>query len=158
MTTLPPYLRREIDRAGNSPRVLVEFQKDGTVYWDATGERLFAVALHILRRRVANGMIPSAETVEAWKQQSPAPELTKEQIDALPEGRVKTAAVNQRTQALLKQIDFNDLIVKVLVIAKAIREKDGVAAWIVLTERSSYEYERVELCVLSNPEIDPLTV
>ncbi len=158
MTTLPKYLRREIDQAGDSPRVLVEFQKDGTVYWNATGERLFAVALQILRQRVKYGIIPSVETVQAWKQQSPGPELTKEQIDALPEGRIKTAAANQRTQALLRQIDFDDLIVKTIQIEKAIQEKDGVAAWIILTERSSYEYERVELCVLRNPEIDPLTV
>ncbi len=158
MTTLPKYLRREIDQAGDSPRVLVEFQKDGTVYWDATGERLFAVALHILRQRVEYGIIPSVEMVQAWKQQSPGPELTEEQIDALPEGRVKTAAANQRAQALLRQIDFEDLIVKTIQIEKAIQEKDGVAAWIILTERSSYEYERVELCVLSNPETDPLTV
>lgn len=42
-------------------RILIEHQKHGTVYWDATGDKLYDAALQILRGRVADGYMNSPD-------------------------------------------------------------------------------------------------
>lgn len=154
MTSLPRYLQREFERDGDKPRVLVEYQKNGTIYWNATGDRLFSVALEILKNRVKYHAIPSAEAVRKWKERETQPELTKEQIEALPPGKVKEAAIVQFSQALSQRAEYDRMIQQAEQANQALDTQDGVLAWVILSNRSGYEYERVELQVLLNPE-DP---
>lgn len=151
MTNLPKYLQREFERGGDKPRVLVEFGKYGNTYWNATGDRLFPVALAILRTRVTNGAIPSAKAAAKWRDEEATPELTEEQIKAIPEGKIRQAAETQRRNALSQWLEYDEMIRQANQVTQALTTEDGVLAWIILSNRSGNEYERVELQVLADP-------
>lgn len=153
MTNLPRYLQRELDKQGDKPRVLVEFGKYTNVYWNATGDRLFPVALAILKERVMNGAIPSAKTVTKWRNEEAVPELTDDQIKALPEGKIKQAAETQRRNAISQRAEYDEMIRQAGQVTQALTTQDGVLAWVILSNRSGNEYEKVELQVLLDPEI-----
>lgn len=152
MTNLPKYLQREFDKQGDKPRVLVEFGKYGNVYWNATGDRLFPVALAILKERVTNGAIVSAKTAAKWRDEEAVPELTEEQIKALPEGKIKQAAETQRRNAISQRAEYDEMIRQAEQVRVALDTQDGVLAWVILSNRSGYEYERVDLQVLVDPD------
>lgn len=152
MTNLPKYLQREFDRGGDKPRVLVEFGKYGNAYWNATGDRLFPVALEILKTRVTNGAIISAKTAAKWRDEEATPELTEEQIDALPAGKIKKAAETQRRNALSQRVEYDEMIRQANQVTQALATQDGVLAWIILSSRSDNEYEKIELQVLVDPD------
>lgn len=151
MTNLPKYLQREFERGGDKPRVLVEFGKYENTYWNATGDRLFPVALEILKTRVTNGAIVSAKTATKWRDKEATPELTEEQIKVLPEGKIRTAAETQHRNALSQRLEYDEMIRQANQVTQALTTEDGVLAWIILSNRSGNEYERVELQVLADP-------
>lgn len=153
MTNLPKYLQREFDRGGDKPRVLVEFGKYTNVYWNATGDRLFPVALAILKERVMNGAIPSAKAAAKWRDEEAVPELTDEQIKALPEGKIKQAAETQRNNAISQRAEYDEMVRQAGQVTQALTTQDGVLAWVILSNRSGNEYEKLELQVLLDPEI-----
>ena len=120
-------------------KILILNDKGGDRYFLAEPEaKLHAAALLILKERIdpKYPFIVEPETPEI-----PEGMLEPAQLDALPEGEIKKIARGQRKNydLLMRQYD-NDLD-QWKRIQKAIKEKDGKAAYKILQERQHHEYE-----------------
>jgi hypothetical protein len=120
-TQLPKYMQQEVE--DEEPRVLVEFQKHQTVYWNATSkERLLALALRILEFRMGYGFFRTVEEIQ-------------KELDKYNTSHVFLSLVKEELRHSLMA-------------EKAIENNDGALAWLLLNERTGHEYERIELHVL----------
>lgn len=131
-------------------RILVCQEKHGTPLYDIPDdEALFRTALFILKERVKDQWIVPPSEDEA----PVSPGMTREQAEALPEGSIKRSSQN-----LLKQYEeamkrHRKDLEEWASVEKALKEKDGKAAWSILQGRRDYEYEGVFLePLLSVPE------
>lgn len=145
MTQLPKYMQQEVD--SEEPRVLVEFQKHQTVYWNATGkERLLALALRVLEYRMSYNFFRTVEEIQKELDQHGEP-VTKEELAKIP-GKLLNEAhtIMKNHQAWWR--DTTEELRHSLMAEKAIENNDGALAWLLLNERTGYEHERIELHVL----------
>ncbi len=121
--------------------VLFACEKHGERFLDATTEEAFhKSAVKLLRERLEENGYDYLKSDGLKK-----PDLTKEQVEALPDGDVKKTAQKQRREHLraLYQNAENDRLHKDIV--KAVKEEDGPAAWDALERCSDGEYGQVEL-------------
>jgi hypothetical protein len=126
------------------PSVLVLREKHETRYFHVPDEAaLFDAALIILEGRMKEGRHYSDPGPEPK-----APEMTLEQIKNLPDGPIKSFALKslKTYQGELKW--WRHLRSQWGEIQGALKSKDGEKAWAVLYERSTHEYEGVEVCRL----------
>lgn len=137
----------------DTQRILIEHQKNADVYWNATGSKLFAAALRILNQRMENGIIATeAKAKRDQERYIVKPELTQEQIDALPTGSVKDMAQHQFNRIARSNQAYADAVDLAIRIKEIIEDGLGGAAWEILQERKRYEYEGFELAVLLDPD------
>jgi hypothetical protein len=121
------------------PYLIVCQEKHGTTYYHVpTISHLHKAALHILAER-------AEEIIESDQITVTEPELTKEQVAMLPSGSIKE-------EALLQWAQFEDHLrlkrraeAEVQTIRGALSNKDGMAAYRVLKDRGSSEYEGFRL-------------
>lgn len=138
-------MQKELDN--EEPRVLVEFQKHGTVYWNATGkERLLALALRILEFRMSYGFFRTVKDIqkELDKHKDPIPD---DEISNIPKA-LANAAVTIKLQYHNQLENLKEELRHSLMAEKAIENNDGALAWLLLTEREDYKYEKIELHTL----------
>jgi len=123
------------------PGVLVCYEKHATVlYWAVTQEQLYKHALDILTDRFQNGWYYSPELDNS------DPEIPYHQIDEMPEGSIKKAAITayRNWQRRKKQnIDARDDYKAIKYTVES--SKDGEEAWFWLRNMNDGEYERIEL-------------
>lgn len=145
MTQLPKYIQKEVDN--EEPRVLVEFQKHQTIYWNATGkERLLALALRILQFRMSYGFFRTSKEIQKELDQQKDP-IPNDEISNIPKALVN-AAITVRLQYRNQLDKLKDELRHAMMAEKAIENNDGALAWLLLNERTDYEYERIELHTL----------
>jgi len=129
-----------------SRQILVATEKHGTRYFDAsTDEQLHRAALKLLAERKEMGWYYDPKPPD-----DAAPELTEEQIEALPDGKVKDAAVQQHLKYKATIRRYKDEHAEYLRMEKALAEQDGRAAWVFLQVHADFEYEQVELVKLED--------
>jgi len=129
------------------PQVLVFNEKHGERYFHVPNdETLFAVALHVLTERNAEGY---------WyykpepKEKPEAPDVTEEQIATLPKSLQPAAAQKLREYKRALR-DYQDSVEDYESIEKALRDKDGRVAWECIRDRGDHEgyslerYEKIE--------------
>lgn len=121
--------------------VLYAREKHSDRFLDATTEAAFhKSAVKLLTERYEAGWYGY------FKSETPKkPDLSKEQIEALPKGEVKKTAVRQWREyqrELLRKAESMRLYEEIV---KAVQEKDGPAAWSALKRCGDGEYEYVEL-------------
>jgi hypothetical protein len=124
------------------PCLLVLNEKHGRIYFHIPDEKtLHKVALDILMERVKAGYW-YPDPVDSAPE---SPGLTKEQVDALPEGSIKSDAQKAMTryQGHLRQHqrEFKDFAE----LQSAITNMDGKAAWRALRQYGDGEYAGVSL-------------
>ena len=128
--------------------VLIAKEKHGTRYMDAsTKDAFLANALKLMKERIGHGWYYELEPGEGPK----VPELTQDQVDALPDGEIKDTAKAQwkrYRRQLRDRAEDDNFAVKV---RKALADEDGELAWDVLRTRSDAEYEYVSLECLETP-------
>lgn len=138
-------MQKELDN--EEPRVLVEFQKHGTIYWNATGkEHLLNLALRILQFRMSYGFFRTVEEIqkELDKHKDPIPD---DEISNIPKA-LASAAVTIKLQYRNQLENLKDELRHSIMAEQAIENNDGALAWLLLNERADYEYEKVELHTL----------
>ncbi len=135
------YLEKKLNRIVDKHSVMVVEEKHATRIFDASSkEAIFRSSLILLKERMKSNSrfycCPNDDYVNSYK-----PELSQTQIDALPDGNIKNEALNQvkRYNKIKKSFDAD--IEEWLNINKAIVDKDGEAAFIILETRCDYEYE-----------------
>lgn len=125
----------------HKPGVLVCYGKHSTdLYWAITQEQLFETSLQILTWRFYDGWYYNPDPDET------DPEIPLAQINDLPEGSIKKAAMaaykNWQRRKKQNQDARNDYqAIKYTVEVS----KDGQEAWFWLQNMSDGEYERVSL-------------
>lgn len=123
------------------PRMLVVKDKYSATYYHVpTIEKLKQACLYILEERQKEGCYPEAED-----SQPTPPELTEEQIAALPEGEIKKLAQEQHARYHDSLRYHEEAQIETKAIKNALATKDGLLAFSVLLERASYEYEGFEI-------------
>ncbi len=128
------------------PYILAFKEKHGTFHYDASTRDLFHKAcLAVVKRRNGEGYWYTYDQSE----QPTVPALSKEAVAALPEGRIKTAALEEwtyyerRLKHLAGEKQETALLVKAL-------KGDGEAAADFLKARAKAEYETMELIELDS--------
>jgi len=139
-----------------TPGVIVLKEKHGTrYYWALTREERNASALAILTERWNNGNSDYYYDPFKNKQESAKPELTLEQVNALPDGKIKQMALkehNTSDRRRRQQLEAEELYLE---IKRAVEEEDGQLAWSALSWRGDYEYEGF---YIEHLEGDPITL
>ena len=149
---IPAALDADVKAAiKTGPRVLIQSWKHGRNYYDATGNNLRLVALDALKFNVEAGYTWSAEDTKKYIKEPTPPDLTYEQIAALPEGEVKQTAETQARRYERKNRERKDAILQAELVEHALKKRDGYLAWEILQERSGYEHEYVSLEDLEQP-------
>lgn len=128
----------------NDKRIIIFSEKHGDRYFSAkTIEDIGAVCLKVARERIKDGY---------WYDTTPyygkSPEVTQEEIDALPDGALKNR--------LQKEIElYNDRknredrkFDRLRKLVSAVKEGDEKAARMLIDERKDYEYEGYEIVYL----------
>lgn len=134
------------------PSVLVCHEKHGQLYYHAPNDAaLCRAALSILRMRLEAGHWYNDPTDEL----PPNPNMTDEQIAALPAGPIRDTAIREVARYRSAVREQGDAIEMFADIKKAIEENNGKLAWRILRDRSDYEYERVSIEQLLEVEDDP---
>lgn len=124
------------------PRLLVLAEKHGKRFFHIPDEAtLFKFALSILKERHKAGYWYGKPDA---KDKPETPDVKAEEIDNLPkslqdDARKKLRQYANELSAYERDVEAYEAIVK------AIREKDGRAAWALLYDRRDYEYESIEL-------------
>lgn len=133
-------------------RILVLKEKHATRFFDiATLDQLHAVALKILAER-AKGQYAYIVDPGTFKEASPSTEEynpTDEEIKALPEplqahATTKRAAYRRELRSYQREKE------QFTTARKALKDKDGEAAWDILQDRDGYEYEGFRIEYLEN--------
>lgn len=132
-------------------RILIEYQDHGTVYWDATGDRLFDAALQILKQRVDAGYIMPEETSQSLLDGLPDMESVQKQVSAIQQTEVRMAAQARLAGFLRSKDELETEVRHAKDTKRAIESGDGSLAWSVLAARSGYEYEKVSIVELIDP-------
>lgn len=124
------------------PRLLVLEEKHGKRYFHVPNEAaLFKLALGLLKERHKAGY---------WyckpdpKDKPEPPDVTAEEIEKLPKSLQNSARTSLRNYTAALR-SYEDEVNDYTAIVKAVREKDGQAAWTLLFDRRDYEYEGVRL-------------
>ncbi len=121
-----------------APSVLVFKEKhDNRYFYVTSDEALFAAALHVLAGRHADGYW---YTKPAAEREPAPPDVTREQIDSLPESLRAKARENLRDYRIALQ-EYTRAVEVYDSIVKAIEEKNGRKAWEILSARGAHEYE-----------------
>ncbi len=122
-----------------APCILAFREKHGTRYfWALTQEQLYKHCLTILTNRFEQGWYYCPTDKETQ------PEISLEQIEQLPEGTIKNAALKQyknweRTRQANKDAREDYELIKY-----AIEAQNGQQAFWSLDTRSDHEYERMQ--------------
>lgn len=124
------------------PSVLVLKEKHDDLYFHVPDEAtLHKVALDILTKRLKSG-----DWYYDLRQDVPkSPELTKEQIEALPDGRIKEIARKEVDNYQSRLRSYQHEVEDYVNLQRAVKDKDGKAAWRALLRRHCGEYEQVRL-------------
>ena len=124
------------------PGIIVLREKHGTsYYWALTREERNASALEILTSRWNNGNSHYYYDPFKHKNNAPKPELTLEQANALPEGKIKQMALKEHNLSKHRSRQQLEAEEQYLEIKQAVEDKDGQLAWSALSWRGDYEYE-----------------
>jgi hypothetical protein len=122
------------------PSLLVLHEKHGDLYFHVPNEAaLFKVALDIVEKRLRAGHW----YLDPKDYEPKAPSVSKEQADALPDGPVKKAALQELSGHVRAVKEYRWIKEGWELIHKAVKEKDGRLAWKVLRDHSDGEYQRV---------------
>jgi hypothetical protein len=122
-----------------NPCVLIAKEKHGTVYMDAlTAEGLYASCLALLKFRRKEEYYYTPELPKK-------PSLTAEQAFTLPEGPVRNAANAEFNRYKRAMDDYHQQLEFVTGVDEAIKNEDGLLAYILLKERGDAEYEEIDL-------------
>ena len=141
MTEIPKYLERQLD--GKWPRLLIQHDKHSTSYTlISKRESLWTAALQILKERLDIGYIGKPEK-KPYKFDEKLDAMTVEQINALPLVVRETTIAAKQTQDRYKNAHREE-VEEWKAIQDALKQKDGISAWIILVQRSDHEYERIE--------------
>lgn len=124
------------------PSLIICHEKHGDIYFHVKDEEaVFRVALDIVTKRLRAGHW----YVDPKDYEPKNPSMTKEQAEALPEGPVKKAALQEHTSHKRAVQEYLGLKETWELIHKAVNEKDGRSAWQVLRDYSDGEYQRVSV-------------
>ena len=149
---IPAGLENDVKAAiKTGPRVLIQSWKHGKNYYDATGRNLGPAALEALQFSVEAGYIWSVEDTKKYIKEPAPPDLSREQIAALPDGEIKQFAEKQVQRYERDIEDRREAILQAEQTERALANRDGRLAWKILQERSDYEYEHVFLEQLEQP-------
>ena len=149
---IPAGLEDDVKTAiKTGPRVLIQSWKHGKNYYDATGNNLSLAALDALKFSVEAGYIWSVEDTKKYIEEPKLPDLTREQIEALPEGEIKRAAKKQARRYEREKREREDAILQAEQVELSLEGRNGQLAWEILRERSDFEYEGIELEDLEQP-------
>lgn len=142
--TLRALYRKPIER----PSVLILKDKHCTrVFRAGSEEELYASALKILKERSTGDYAYITDPREDGSY-GKEPEVSREQIAALPKGGLRTAGEEQWKQYDLEQGYYKKECESWDLAQKALAEKDGKAAFAVLRRRRDYEYEGFDITEL----------
>lgn len=145
MTQLPKYMQEELEN--KKLRVLIEFQKHGTIYRNATSkEYLLYLALLILKSRVDIGYFRTVKEIQDELDKLKEP-ITEKEFLEIPKCLVNEAIRIRRNHQMYRK-DLVEELRHSLMAEKAIENNDGVLAWLLLEERQDYENEKIELHTL----------
>lgn len=123
------------------PELLILREKHGEGYYLINNDKkLFEVSLVILKTRFNEGWYYDPDESEI-----PKASLTKEQIEALPEGHVKQVAVREMNSIKREIRLYKESMKSYKNIKKAIKDSDGRMAYMCLMDRRDGEYEGFEL-------------
>ena len=126
------------------PSVLILREKHESRYFHVPDEAtLFSVSLIILEGRLKSDYF--------YGDPGPAPKgpgMTLDQAKALPDGPIRDQACKSVRSHLAEVKWWEHLRNQFQSIKKAVKAKDGEEAWRLLYERSSHEYEGVEIARL----------
>ena len=124
------------------PSLLVLHEKHGDLYFHVPDEEaLFKVALDIVAKRLRAGHW----YLDPKDYEPKPPSVTKEQAEALPEGPVRKAALDELSSHARQVSEYRWIKEGWDTIHKAVEEKDGRLAWRVLRDHSDGEYQRVSI-------------
>jgi hypothetical protein len=124
-----------------SKQVLVAREKHGTRILNAlTRKDCYASALLLLTERFTDSYWYHKPEPPSGK-----PELTQDQIEALPDGEVKDLAKKQWKRFEKRNKRYEDALVQYNEIVLAVESEDGKLAYQCLYDRADHEYEGVSL-------------
>jgi hypothetical protein len=150
MTKLPKYLKQQLDGM-KWPTVLVFKDKHSNDYYLLKDvEALGRACLDVLKARLdpEYGYIrnPGPEKDIYGLQE----ELPKDAAEALPEP-YRTQALKAIKYNAKKRAEWAEDLERYCMAKKALKEKDGMTAFMILHERRNYEYEGYEFVGLTVP-------
>lgn len=123
-------------------QALVAQEKHGTRVFDATTETaLHKSALALVAERLKIGWYYEPEEPKK-------PELTKEQVEALPEGKIRKEAKRQHRDYRQELEEHEEDVEFWQNVQTALETQDGALAWKCLQHRDDHEYEQVYLTTL----------
>lgn len=148
-TQLKKYTQRLLDSRG-WPQLLIFKDKHSNSYYLINDmEALGRACLEVLKSRLnpQYGYIydPSKEKIYGL-----VDELTQEAAEALPEPYRAQALQARKNNERLRR-DRDEEIEQYCAAKKALKEKDGMAAYLVLDRRKDYEYEGFEFETIGIP-------
>lgn len=127
----------------DTPHVLIIRDKYSTQYLVAGNMReLEASTLSVLKARFEAGYYGDSEGPGK-------PEMTKEQVDALPEGEVKNFALKQLCNYNNRLAEYEEGKAFVQEAGQVIEDRSGYRAYLLLFQRNYFEYEGISLEPLS---------
>ncbi|MHA2068144.1 MAG: hypothetical protein ACXABY_27600 [Candidatus Thorarchaeota archaeon] len=130
-------------------QVLVAREKHGTRIFNAlTRKDCYASALRLLMERFTDSYWYHKPDAPSGK-----PELTKDQIDALPDGEIKNLAKKQWKRFKKSNSYYEDALAQYNEIVLAVESEDGRLAFQCLRDRDDHEYEGICLEILEGGEI-----
>lgn len=138
--------------------VLVVHGKHGDTYYHVPTEaHLHVAALDILQMHKQAGYYAYLECAGQETEWSPKhPGMEPEEIEKLPAGAIRDTARKEWQAWVKHQAAVEGQQRDWKFIERALREKDGYAAWTVLQERRDAEYERVTIEWLSGEDLELL--
>lgn len=124
------------------PMVLILHEKHGELHFHVPDESaLFKIALDIVDKRLRAGHW----YLDPKDYEPKNPGMTKEQAEALPEGPIRKAALDEIGRHQRQLNEYRWIKEGWETIQKAVKEKDGRLAWRVLRDHSDGEYQRATL-------------
>lgn len=124
------------------PSLLICHEKHGDLHFHVPDEdAVFHTALDIVTKRLKAGHW----YVNPKDYEPKNPGMTKEQAEALPEGPIRKAALQEIASHQRQIREYEGFKESWDAIHKAISEKDGRLAWQVLRDYSDGEYQRVSI-------------
>ena len=124
--------------------VFVLEEKYGTkMYYVGSIEQLCKTALKILTRRLKEGWYVNPE-----KDKPEPPSLISQEIEKLPEGKIKDFAKKELQQYIDKNFRWQKELRNYKEIKEVVEKKLGEQAFIFLESRGSHEYEKCTLEML----------